>query len=212
MQNAQDNVGCSGHTPSCWKMLCPHPLLLEWLYFAVAASTTGLLWAGIAQWYSIGLWAGWSDVWVPAWAGNFSLHHHWLWDPASLLTNWYQGLFPWGESSRGVKLTTNFHLVPRSVTHGAIPPLPQNASMAWCSVKSKAQEQLYLCLYLYHWLIMVPYTKTSPISTCLLTAFHALYFVGQNDNSTTRVDFQRPRTSCSAFWKTHWGGNELHAA
>jgi hypothetical protein len=33
---------------------------------------------------------------------------------------------------------------------GAIPPLPQHAFMAWCSVK-KAQKQLYL--YLYHFLI-----------------------------------------------------------
>jgi hypothetical protein len=26
--------------------------------------------------------------------------------------------------------------------HGAIPPLPQHAFMAWCSVKKKAQGQL----------------------------------------------------------------------
>jgi hypothetical protein len=31
--------------------------------------------AGIAQWYSAGLRAGWSVVRVPAKAGNFSLHH-----------------------------------------------------------------------------------------------------------------------------------------
>jgi hypothetical protein len=31
--------------------------------------------AGIAQWYSAGLRAGWSGVRVPAAAGNFSLHH-----------------------------------------------------------------------------------------------------------------------------------------
>jgi hypothetical protein len=31
--------------------------------------------AGVAQWYSAGLRAGWSGVWVPARAGNFSLHH-----------------------------------------------------------------------------------------------------------------------------------------
>jgi hypothetical protein len=37
-----------------------------------------------------------------------------LWGPPSLLANGYQGLFPWGYSSRGVKLTTHLHLVPRS--------------------------------------------------------------------------------------------------
>jgi hypothetical protein len=31
--------------------------------------------AGTAQWYSAGLWAGWSGVWVPEGAGNFSLYH-----------------------------------------------------------------------------------------------------------------------------------------
>jgi hypothetical protein len=35
-----------------------------------------------------------------------------------------------------VKLTTHLHLVPRSRMCGAIPPLPQYAFMAWCSVKS----------------------------------------------------------------------------
>jgi hypothetical protein len=33
---------------------------------------------------------------------------------------------------------------------GAIPLLPQYASIVWCSVKSKAQRQFYLYLYLYH--------------------------------------------------------------
>jgi hypothetical protein len=34
------------------------------------------------------------------------------------------GLFPWGLSGRGVKLTTHLHLVTRSRMRGAIPPLP----------------------------------------------------------------------------------------
>jgi hypothetical protein len=44
-----------------------------------------------------------------------------------LLSNEYQGLFLWGQSGRGVKVTTHLHLVPRSRIHGAIPPLPQHA-------------------------------------------------------------------------------------
>jgi hypothetical protein len=35
-----------------------------------------------------------------------------------------------------VKLTTHLHLVPMSGIRGAIPPLPQSAFMAWCSVES----------------------------------------------------------------------------
>jgi hypothetical protein len=57
-----------------------------------------------------------SRVRFRAGAGNFPLHHrvqngsgtH----PASY--NGYQGLFPWGWSDRGVKLTTHLYLVPRS--------------------------------------------------------------------------------------------------
>jgi len=37
-----------------------------------------------------------------------------FWGPPSLLSNAYQGLFPWGYSDRGVKLTTRPHLVTRS--------------------------------------------------------------------------------------------------
>jgi hypothetical protein len=32
----------------------------------------------------------------------------------SLLSNWYQGFFPWGKSSRGMKLIIQLYLVPRS--------------------------------------------------------------------------------------------------
>jgi len=64
------------------------------------------------------------------------LRPHRLWDPPSLRSNGYQGLFPLGQRGRGVKLTTHLHPVPRSRVHGILPPLPQNDFMAWCSVKS----------------------------------------------------------------------------
>jgi hypothetical protein len=37
-----------------------------------------------------------------------------LWGPSSLLSIGYQGLFLWGWSGRGVKLTTYLYLIPRS--------------------------------------------------------------------------------------------------
>jgi hypothetical protein len=37
-----------------------------------------------------------------------------LWAPLSLLSSAYRMLLPHGENGRGVKLTTHFHLVPRS--------------------------------------------------------------------------------------------------
>jgi hypothetical protein len=65
-----------------------------------------------------------------------------LWSPSSLLSHGYQGLFPWRQSGKGVKLPTHLHLVPRSRVRGDIPPFPQYAFMAWCSVK--AQGHFYL--------------------------------------------------------------------
>jgi len=56
------------------------------------------------------------------------------WGPPSLLSNGNQGLFPWGQSGRGVKLTTPLHPVPRSRMCGAIPPLPNTHS--WCGAQS----------------------------------------------------------------------------
>jgi hypothetical protein len=61
-----------------------------------------------------------------------------LWNSHSLLSNGYREFFPWGKAAGVVKLTTHLHLVPMSRIHGAIPPLPQYDSVAWCSVKQKS--------------------------------------------------------------------------
>jgi len=70
-----------------------------------------------------------------------------LWGPPNL--QWYQGLFPWGQSSQDKKLTTHLHLAPRLGTRGAILPFPHVPSwhgvelstghvfMAWYLVKHR---------------------------------------------------------------------------
>jgi hypothetical protein len=60
-----------------------------------------------------------------------------LWGPPSLLSNGYQGLCPWGQSGRGVKLTTHLHLVPRLRMRGAVPPLFLYVFMVCCLVKHR---------------------------------------------------------------------------
>jgi len=56
-----------------------------------------------------------------------------------------------GVKRRGVKLTIHLHLVLRSRMRGTLSPLPQNAFMAWCSVRKKHKEyfNFYLILQLF---------------------------------------------------------------
>jgi hypothetical protein len=83
--------------------------------------------AWIPQWYSAGLRAGWSGVWVPVGAGNFSPHHrvqtgsgaH----PSSYPTG-TRGSFPGGKADGSWSWPLNLRLVPRSIIRGVIPPLP----------------------------------------------------------------------------------------
>jgi len=99
-----------------------------------------LFWSCVAQWYNAVLRAGWTSR--PGRGLEFFTsppRQDRLWSPPSLLTNWYQGLFPWRQSGQGVKLTTHFHLVPSSRMRWAIPPLPQYPFMSLCSVKAPGQ-------------------------------------------------------------------------
>jgi hypothetical protein len=94
--------------------------------------------SGIALFYELDDWGG--GVRVPARAENFSLYHrvqngsgaHWASYPMGTT-----GSFPGGKAAVCVKLTTHFHIVPRSIMRGAIPLLPQYYFVAWCSVKIK---------------------------------------------------------------------------
>jgi hypothetical protein len=54
-----------------------------------------------------------------------SLLHNVMKRAPSLLSNGNQGLFPWGQSGRGVKLTTHVYVVPRSKEWSCnpIPPI-----------------------------------------------------------------------------------------
>jgi hypothetical protein len=68
--------------------------------------------AEIAHWYSGGLRAGWSGVWVPARAWYFSLHHG-----AQTCSEVHPASYPMSTRASfpgGVKLITHLHLVPRS--------------------------------------------------------------------------------------------------
>jgi hypothetical protein len=55
---------------------------------------------------------------------------------------WVPGVLSLGVKRLGVVLTTYLNLVPRSRMRGAIPPLPQYAFMAWCSVKKSTDTTL----------------------------------------------------------------------
>jgi hypothetical protein len=92
----------------------------------------------VAQSYGAKPRAGWSGGSSPNRGWEFissTPRPHRLWGTPSLLSNGYQGLFLWGQSGWGVKLTTHFHLVPRSRMRGDKLPFLQYAFKVWCSVK-----------------------------------------------------------------------------
>jgi hypothetical protein len=78
------------------------------------------------------------SVRFPAGAGNFSLHRRVQNGFGAHPASYSMGT--WGQSGRGVKLTTHLYLVPRSRMRGATPPLPQYVFMAWCLVKHRKHQ------------------------------------------------------------------------
>jgi hypothetical protein len=64
----------------------------------------------------------------------------------SLLSNGYQGLFPWGKADGTWSWPPTSSKCRGQRMSGAILPLPQYSFMAWCSVK--AQGQLYLYIHI----------------------------------------------------------------
>jgi hypothetical protein len=61
----------------------------------------------------------------------------------------YYILFAWGQSGRGVKLTTHLHVVSRLRMDATIPPLPQYVFMAWCLARYRDNSALCAELVLY---------------------------------------------------------------
>jgi hypothetical protein len=89
-----------------------------------------------------------SRVRFPVGAGNFSLHHR-VQNGSGAHSASYpmgtRGSFPRGKAAGALSWPLASIYCRAHWTNGAIPPLPQCAFMAWCSVK--AQGQLYVFLY-----------------------------------------------------------------
>jgi hypothetical protein len=68
-----------------------------------------------------------------------------LWGPPSL-SNRYKGLFSWGYSGRGVKLTIYLYLVSRPKMCEAIPSLPNTPS--WCGAYLRKAGGQFSVLYM----------------------------------------------------------------
>jgi hypothetical protein len=68
------------------------------------------------------------------------------WDPPNL-SNGYQGLFPWGESGRGVDLNTHLRPVQRSRKCGSIHPLPNTPSWRSALIVYHKDNSTFLFTY-----------------------------------------------------------------
>jgi hypothetical protein len=101
----------------------------------------------ISQRYISGPRAGRSGFWgsIPRGGWEFfssQLRPERFRSPLSLLSNGYQGLFPWGKAAGMWNRPLTSIKCRGQRMSGAIPSLPQYAFLAWCSVKAEGQ----LCL------------------------------------------------------------------
>jgi hypothetical protein len=132
--------------PPCSPDLAPNEF---WLFSKMESALKGLRFqdtediqrSWIAQWYRAGLRAGWSGVWVPAEAGNFSLHHR-----VQTGSGAHPASYPLGtkDSFPGVKHPAREadhspHLVSIRLRE-VVPPLPQYAFVVWRSAKKTSKK------------------------------------------------------------------------
>jgi hypothetical protein len=89
----------------------------------------------------------WDIIWTKSCTLQICMQGH-TQDSTLLIHQELQGLVPfvvWGGGpffGQGMKLTTHLRLVLRSRKHGDIPPLSQNALIAWCYVKARGRPYL----------------------------------------------------------------------
>jgi hypothetical protein len=113
------------------------------------------IWAGIAQWYSAGVWGGRLGGWIPARAGNFSLHH-----PVQTGSGVYPASYPMGTrgSFPGVRrpgLEADHSPSSSAEVKECVELYLNSANTpSWHGAQLKAQGQLFLFLYIYLYLII----------------------------------------------------------
>jgi hypothetical protein len=94
--------------------------------------------AGIVQWYSAGLRAGWSGVRVSLGAGNFSLHHLVQTGSGAYPTSYpvgTRGSFPGGKAA-GVWIWPLTSIYCRGKDDGSIPP-PSQCAHFYCVLRHR---------------------------------------------------------------------------
>jgi hypothetical protein len=143
-----------GRTPTFRRpMLLPSSEVTTWVFIAVKITSRnrclfiyfGNSSVGIALGYGLG--DRGSSFRFPTGAGNFSLHHrvqngsgpH----PASYPMG-TRGSLPGGKAAGACSWPLTSIYCRGQRMSGAIPPLAQDAFMAWCSVKGQGQLYLYL--------------------------------------------------------------------
>jgi len=88
-----------------------------------------------------------------------------LWGPPSLLSNGYQGPFPWGHSGLGVKLNTHLHLVPRSKNEWSYTSTPYTPS--WSGAPLKHRDNFTFTYFRIQLWVKFVFSKTCCLYECV---------------------------------------------